>query len=101
MGKRDAPNGILDQGDVVQIIVGTSPIPVRYLFAEFGVAGIDHDAVEPRFETRARGQRVSELPGTEEGLLYGVFGVGSIAEDQVRGSNGTGVAILEPGAEFV
>jgi len=41
VGERDAPDGVLDHGDVVQIVIGTSSITVRNLFAELRVAGVD------------------------------------------------------------
>ena len=95
------PMGSSIDRDVVQIVVGSTSSAMRDLLAEFRVAGIDDDAIQPRLEARAGHQGVPELPRPQERLLHGVFGVGSIAQDQVRGAHGTGVAVLEPGPQFV
>jgi len=101
VGERDAPDGVLDHGDVVQIVIGTSSITVRNLFAELRVAGVDHDPIKPWFETRARCQGITELPRPQERLLHGVLGVWSVTQDQVRRPHRTRVAVLEPGLKFV
>ena len=69
---------------------------MRDLLAQFGVAGVHHDSVEPRLDARNRRQGVPEPPGPQEGFLDRFFGIGRIAEDEARRAKGHRVPVLEP-----
>lgn len=94
-------DAVLDHRNVVQITVGPTSMVMGNLLTELGVAGIDNHAIKPGLETRAGHQRITKLPRPQKRLLNRVLGVKPITQDEVRGPNGTRVAVLEPSSEFV
>jgi hypothetical protein len=101
LGDCDATIGIIHCGDSDKLIVLGAMITMRNLFAQFRIASVHHDPVEPRFEARGTRKGVTKLPCAQERLLDGVLRIESMTEYQKRRADRTRITLFEPRLEFV